>query len=181
MFVRLASRIERDSEEAKDIVREVYARLISMEGWASIANPRLYAAKMVRNLALERARRAKIVQFKQFSDFTDFDVIDDSPSQHRVVAAQDLMQRIIRAVDAMPERCRAALLLRRFSNRSASEAALELGISISTLEKRLARSIVLLTQALGPLSDDTQELEPDVTGPGCEQVDMRQRGRAATG
>jgi RNA polymerase sigma factor (sigma-70 family) len=150
-FLQAARRIERDPDIAGDLVREAYARLLALEGWASIANPRHYTAKMVRNLALERLRRAKVVRLQPLGDVDQLDVVDDSPSQHRVVAAQQLMQRIIHAVDQMPERCRAVLVRRRFDNQSASEAASELGISVSTLEKRLARSIVLLSQAVGPL------------------------------
>ena len=149
-FVAAARRLERDADAADDLVQEAYARLYAMDGWASIASPRHYVMRMLRNLSIERLRRAKIVQFQRISDIEDFDVEDDSPSPFRVAAGRELVARIADALAAMPERCRTVLVRRRFDQQPAGEIARELGISLSTMEKRLARAVVLLTRALEP-------------------------------
>lgn len=53
-FVSAARRMVRNPEEARDLVQEAFTRLLVMEGWADIANPRAYVFRMVRNLAIER-------------------------------------------------------------------------------------------------------------------------------
>lgn len=169
-FLKAALRIEKNTEDAHDLVRDAYTRLFSLDGWASIASPRHYTLKMVRNLALERVRRSKVVRFEQFSDIQNLEVTDESPSQHRVVASRDLMHRIVGAINRMPERCRAALVLRRFEEQSAMDAASQLGISVSTLEKRLARSIVLLTEAVSPFSSEFSSDEHCEDPPGLSKI-----------
>jgi RNA polymerase sigma factor (sigma-70 family) len=158
-LLQAALRIERNADAAHDLVRDVYARLYALDDWGAIERPRHYALTMVRNLALERLRRSKLVSVEQLPDTDVFDVADDSPSQFRILAARDMMARVSSAMDDMPERCRSALILRRFENRSAKEAAKALGISISTLEKRLARAIFLLSCVVGPVFADTDMLE----------------------
>jgi RNA polymerase sigma factor (sigma-70 family) len=153
-FLQAARRIERDAEAAHDIVRDVYARLYALESWGSIANPRHYTLTMIRNLALERLRRAKVAPIEMLPDADDMDIVDDSPCQHQVLAGRDLLARVFNAIDAMPERCRTALILRKFNDQPAGEAAETLGISTSTLEKRLARATLLLSQAVAPLLCD---------------------------
>jgi RNA polymerase sigma-70 factor (ECF subfamily) len=84
-----------------------------------------------------------------------------------------MVARIGEALAQMPERCRTVLIRRRFDNQSPTEIARELGISLSTLEKRLARAVVLLGRALDPAMpsspatsdlDETDSLADAVTG-----------------
>ncbi|MDD3799337.1 MAG: sigma-70 family RNA polymerase sigma factor [Novosphingobium sp.] len=170
-FLEAARRLERDADAAHDLVQEAFARLFAMDGWASIAYPRQYVLRMLRNMSIERLRRAKIVEFQRISDIEDFDVEDDTPDQFRIASGKDLVGRVRTALNAMPERCRTVLIRRRFDGQPPREIARELGISLSTMEKRLARALVLLSRAL-----DTVEPKDVHEGPGIVQ-----RDDAATG
>lgn len=149
-FLRVARRLERDIDAANDLVQEAYVRLYAMDGWASIASPSHYVLRMVRNMSIERLRRSKIIAFQRISDIDESNFVDDAPCQFRVAAGKELVARIGEALAAMPERCRTVLVRRRFDNQPPREIARELGISLSTMEKRLARAVVLLARALGP-------------------------------
>ncbi|TNE42294.1 MAG: RNA polymerase sigma factor [Sphingomonadales bacterium] len=149
-FVEAARRFERDADAAHDLVQEAYAWLYASDGWASIRNPRHYVLRMLRNMSIERLRRAKIIEFQRISDIEDFDIADEAPCQFRVAAGKDMVARVRHALAVMPERCRAVLVRRKFDGQPPREIARELGISLSTMEKRLARAVVLLSRAIEP-------------------------------
>jgi len=144
-----AARALTDSEdEARDLVQEVYVKLFSLDGWAAIESPPGYVMRMLRNLAIEHLRRAKIVSFRRLTEADAQNIWDESSDPFRVTAAREQLSKVMEALGKLPERCRAVLLRRRFADETPTEIARATGESISTLEKRLARGMQLLTQAL---------------------------------
>lgn len=149
-YLAAARRFTRGSEEAADLVQEALVRLVALDGWAAIADPRAYVLRSIHNIAMERIRRAKVVDFQQLTEMDTLDLRDDAPDAFRVVAGRDQMARLGKAIELLPERCRTVFVRRRFRDQSPGEIARDLGISLSTLEKRLARALYLLTRALEP-------------------------------
>jgi RNA polymerase sigma-70 factor (ECF subfamily) len=144
-----AARALMDSEdEARDLVQEVYVKLFSLDGWAAIESPPGYVLRMLRNLAIEQLRRAKIVSFRRLTEADAQNISDESPDPFRITAAREQLSKVMEALEKLPERCRAVLLRRRFQDETPTEIARATGESLSTLEKRLARGMQLLTQAL---------------------------------
>jgi RNA polymerase sigma factor (sigma-70 family) len=144
-----AARALTDSEdEARDLVQEIYAKLFTLDGWAAIENPPVYVLRMLRNLAIEHLRRTKIVSFRRLTEADAQTIGDESPDQFRVMAAHEQLGKVMNALEKLPERCRSVLLRRRFSDETPTEIAQATGESLSTLEKRLARSMQLLMKAL---------------------------------
>lgn len=158
LLLNSATRLCGDPEEARDLVQDVLIRMLAIEGWSAITNPRAYMLRMMRNQAIDRARRAKIVDFQQLVGLEDFDLIDDAPDQHRVAEDRQALEAFSRAVEALPERCRIVFERCRIAGQSPKQIAAELGLSLSTLEKRLARALELLTQALEPRHGDRSEM-----------------------
>lgn len=149
-YLAVARRLTGGGDEAADLVQDAFAKLLSVDGWSAITNPRSYVIRILYNLAIERMRRAQVVEFRPLPDAGALESIDDAPDSFRIVAAQDQLRRTQAAVAALPERCRVVLIRRRFHNESPRDIARDLGISLSTFEKRLARAIELLTLALAP-------------------------------
>lgn len=149
-FFALARRLSRTEDEADDLVQEALAKLLPLDGWAAIANPRSYVLRTIQNLAMERMRRARIVEFQQLTEIDAVNLCDEAPDAFRVAAGRDQVARLSDALAALPERCRTVLVRRRFRDQSAREIASDLGISVSTLEKRLTRALYLLGRALEP-------------------------------
>jgi RNA polymerase sigma-70 factor (ECF subfamily) len=145
-----AHRMSGDADEARDLVQDVFTKMLATEGWSAIANPQGYMLRVMRNMVIERLRRAKIVDFRQFVDTDHLDVVDEAPDQHRIAEDREAMEDFKRALGQLPERCRTVFLRRRIDDQSPREIAEDLGVSLSTLEKRLARAIALLTRALEP-------------------------------
>lgn len=146
-FREAARRLCRHQAEAEDLVQEAFARLFASQGWQAIAHPQAYVLAMLRNIAIERMRRAAVVDLRHFVDIGQTDIGDDAPCPHRVAEGRDALARLGQAIASLPERCRVVLLRRRVAGESAKAIASDLGISLSTFEKRLARAIHLLGQA----------------------------------
>jgi RNA polymerase sigma-70 factor (ECF subfamily) len=164
-FLSVARRLLRNSDDAQDLVQEVFTRLFVMEGWAVIASPRAYVLRMVRNLAIERIRRSRIIEFQQLADSEALNLADETPDPFRAACASDQVQRILAVLDKMPPMYRSVLIQRRLDERPISELARQMGMSASTLEKRLARAIYLLNAGLRadePATDgDESSARPD--------------------
>lgn len=144
-----AARALTDSEdEARDLVQEVYVKLFSLDGWAAIESPPGYVLRMLRNLAIEHLRRSKIVSFRRLTEADAQEIWDESPDPFRITAAREQLGKVMEALEKLPERFRAVLLRRRFEDETPTEIARATGETLSTLEKRLARGMQLLTQAL---------------------------------
>ncbi|MCC2977046.1 RNA polymerase sigma factor [Sphingomonas sp. PL-96] len=162
-YIDYARRTMRHEDEAGDVVQEAYAKLFTLDGWAAIANPPGYVMRMIRNIAIDRIRQARVVAMQPLPSPAMLDLADETPDSFRVVAAQTQMTQVQHAISALPERCRVALVRRRFAEETPREIAQDLGISVSTFEKRLARAVELLTHALTP-QDRWQEAQRSEEG-----------------
>jgi RNA polymerase sigma factor (sigma-70 family) len=147
-YIAAARALTGSEDEARDLVQEVYVKLFSLDGWVAIESPPGYVLRMLRNLAIEHLRRAKIVSFRRLTEADAQEIWDESPDPFRITAAREQLSKVMEALEKLPERCRAVLLRRRFEDETPTEIARATGESLSTLEKRLARGMQLLTQAL---------------------------------
>lgn len=158
----VAQRLCGDPDEARDLVQEVFARMLSTEGWAAISSPQAFMVRMLRNLAVERIRRARIVDFRQFVDADHLNLADDAPDPQRIAEDRQAVADFGQALEQLPERCRTVFVRRRIEDQSPREIASDLGVSLSTLEKRLARAITLLTKALEPRRREQAAMADDI-------------------
>lgn len=145
-----AQRLCGNSEDARDMVQDVFARMLATEGWAAITHPQAFMMRTLRNLAIERMRRSKIVDFRQIVDADHLGLADDAPDPQQIAEGREALEDFQQALDQLPERCRAVFVRRRIEEQPPRQIAAELNLSLSTLEKRLARAIELITRALEP-------------------------------
>lgn len=147
-YLGAALRLARDAEEARDIVQEAYVKLFGIDGWSAIQSPPGYVLRMIRNIAIERMRRAQIVRFQQLAEIDSHDIPDDAPDPFREASGRHEVRRLKAALESLPERYRTVVIRRRLGEESPRQIAQATGQSLSTLEKRLARGMQLLTAAL---------------------------------
>lgn len=122
-----AYRLCRGTDEARDLVQDVLARMLATDAWGAIVNPRTYMLRMMRNLAIDRLRRARIVDFRHFVEFENFDVPDDTPDQHRIAEDRQQLDDLAHAIRALPDTCRTAFERCRVDGQSPRQIADELG------------------------------------------------------
>lgn len=154
-----AERLAGDRAEADDIVQDAYARLIALSDWQRLENPHAFAMRTIHNIAVERFRKADVVRIRQAAHLDWLDPADDSPSPERTLVARRELEQVAAALESLPERCREVVKLRRIEGHSPGEIAEKLGISVSTVEKHLAKGLRLLTERLAA-AQTIQESEP---------------------
>ena len=162
-FIARAQRLTKSPEAADDLVQEAYARLLGIDGWHALDNPRAYVFRILRNLAVEQIRRARVVDFQHLSGLETFDIADETPGTFQVVAAKDELASLFRAIDDLPERNRTVIRMRRIEDAPPRKIAQRLGLSLSTVEKRLARGLFLLTRALETGASTAKDSETDTS------------------
>lgn len=149
--MRQARRWSVEEDEARDLVHESYAQLLQLKSWDHILNPAAYVTRMIRNIALQRMRRARVVPMRQFAALEEAEHADPAPDSFAVVAARDELRRMMAAIEALPPACRRVVMLRKLEAMPPRDIAHQLGISLSTVEKHLSRGMLLLSRALrGP-------------------------------
>jgi RNA polymerase sigma-70 factor, ECF subfamily len=144
-----------DGAEAEDIAQEAFLRL-----WRNAATLQLgpyglkpWLRRVVSNLAIDRMRAARHT--------TVTDEVPETPirpTQTDNLEAKDLKARVTAALETLPERQRAALVLFHFEDMSQIEVGEALGISDEAVESLLARARRSLRAGL---KDDWQALMPD--------------------
>jgi RNA polymerase sigma-70 factor (ECF subfamily) len=147
-YLALARRLTGNRDQAADLVHDAYTRLFRDEAWRAIDHPPAYVLRMVRNLGIQRLRRTKIVNFASIANLDELEQADAGPDPFDRMVARHELRRLVNAIRELPARCRDVMILRRFEELPPREVAERLGLSLSTMEKRLARALVLLTKAL---------------------------------
>lgn len=147
-YLMLAGRLSANGEQAADLVHDVYARLLSSDAWRLIEDPRAYVLRMVRNLAIQQLRRARIVSIQNVANLEALNHADQTPDAFDRASSRQRLGLMLGALRDLPPRCREVVVLRRFDDLSCREIAARLGLSLSTVEKRLARGLFLLAEAM---------------------------------
>ncbi len=143
-----ARKLTGDAVEAEDLVQEAYAKVLGVPDWRRLEQPERFVLTIIRNLAFERFRRAKVVGIRQIGVLEMEALPDPAPDAHAVTSAREELLRVLEAVDRLPEQCRRVVTLRKMEGLSPGEIAVRLNLSISTVEKHLAKGLMLLTKAL---------------------------------
>ncbi|MDX3899698.1 MAG: RNA polymerase sigma factor [Sphingobium sp.] len=143
---RYALSLARQQDEAEELVQEAYARLFALEEWGAIANPHAFTMRIIRNLAIERFRRADVVRLDQGAMLTSLDIADQDPTPDVVAMDRSELNHIVRVMQDMPPRMREALHLRRIEGLPPALVAERMNISVSTVETHLVRALKLLVE-----------------------------------
>lgn len=150
-------RFTRAPQDVDDLIQEAYCRIAALEDVSHIDRPDRYFFQIVRNLLGEQLRRARVVQFETVAEidsgFGDY----ETPSPERAIAAESELTRVRRLIDALPERCRQILLLRKFEGLSQRDVARRLGVTEGVVENESVKGMRLIMQALRETEDDAGE------------------------
>ncbi len=135
------------TDEAADLVQEVFARAAGAGNFAEIVDPRPYLMKIARNLLLNRWR-AQTRAGAQFCPFDEEQMPIAQPDQFWWIEAADLLAAYQRAIKAMRPRTRQVFLMRRADQFTQREIADELGLGIRGVEAQMRRALAICERAL---------------------------------
>ncbi len=139
------------ADDAQDLVHEAFAKLIVYEGWRSVDNAQAFATSTLRNLALTRLRRKKIVSMNVFADLDRLGLADEMPTADRILEAREEFHLIAGFIRELPEKCRRVFILRKICGFSHAEIAVKLDLSVSTVEKHVVKGLRLCAERMAAL------------------------------
>lgn len=143
-LLAFAQRMLGDRATAEDVVQDTYMSLWRKAGdWTPKARVSTWLYRVARNAALDRLRKVRPTVAPE-----DVTLIDAGPAPDRGLDDAATADSVRSALDALPERQRAAIVLVHYEGLSGAEASAALDISVEALESLLARGRRALRQAL---------------------------------
>ncbi len=134
---RFPSRLDLD-----DLIQESYLRVLKAHARVPMDNPKAFLFATARNLALDYVKQPKFsrTDYLEQHDFADF--ADEGAAIPDVVARNQELEILTKAVQALPKRCRQAFTLAKIYGMSHKDIARKLGISRHTVAVQLRIGIV---------------------------------------
>jgi len=136
-LLRIAYLLTRNEADAEDLVQSALAKTYlaasRIEDRSALDG---YVRRAIVNTHISWWRRRRVVELP-----TD-ELPDEGVADHAV--ASDLQATIRRAVDRLPGRMRAAIMLRYYDDMTDAEVAELLGISLGTVKSTMARAVAKL-------------------------------------
>lgn len=145
MLYGIAWRMLGDAAEAEDVVQEAMVKLwVGAKGWTPVGGGLGgWLRRVATNLCLDRKRKT--------SRIVDGDVperADDSPAADALIDQQRRTEGVAEAMQQLPDRQRAAIVLTYYDGVSNAEAAQILGVGVKALESLLVRARQGLSRSL---------------------------------
>jgi len=126
--------------ESEDLAQEVFERLARREG-GEIVNIEGYLFQTASNVLTDRSRRRSVRYSDSHVEYDEqYHALEDF-SAERVIQGREELELVVRALEELPERTRAAFVLHRFEELKYAEIARRLGVSVSAVEKHIIRAL----------------------------------------
>jgi len=135
-------RILKRPEDVEDIAQESFMRVLEAGSKGKIEYPKAYLYRTARNLAFNALARKSNQLEDYIEDLPDPDVIGEGLSLEDQVMAQKRFELFCRATAELPEQCRRVMILCRVYGLSQKEVSERLNISVSTVEKHIAKGLL---------------------------------------
>lgn len=132
--------------DAADLAHDTYMRMLASGRLPEPAQSRQYLTQIARGLAIDLYRRRRI-------EAAYLEIISQLPearvpgTETRLIVIETLAE-IDTILHNLPEQVRRALLLRKLDGWSYRDIAAQLGVSISSVEKYIARALLACYQAV---------------------------------
>jgi len=150
-------RMLNDYDRAVDLAQETFVRVyMNAERYQANYSFSTYIYRIASNLAitdLRQRKRRRLIPIPFFSDKDGEELEIELPDTRQVAADEAMIederrQAVARAIASLPEKYRAAVVLRDIEGRSYEEISAVLGLSDGTVKSRINRARNLLKEKL---------------------------------
>jgi RNA polymerase sigma-70 factor (ECF subfamily) len=145
MLFAVAWRMLGDAAEAEDVVQEAITRVwVKAASWTPVGGGLGgWLRRIATNLCIDRQRKRAFNSDAELPERAD-----DSPSADMLIDEARRQAAVTTAMQALPDRQRAAIVLTYYEGVSNAEAAAVLGIGVKALESLLVRARQGLSRSL---------------------------------
>lgn len=133
----------RTEHEADDLVQEAWIRLAKYERDQEVEQPEAFLMRAALNLSID-AHRARQTRGEEVL-LEDVVLVDATPSAEAVLLGRERLAHLSTCLGRLTETSRTILLAHRVDGMSYQEIARARGLSVSAVEKHIAKATLLLT------------------------------------
>jgi RNA polymerase sigma-70 factor (ECF subfamily) len=137
-----------DQAEVEDLVQEVFARVVARDSQSRVDHLGGYVFRTAASVLADRARRRFVRHAEDHVEFDPDQHADGDFDPERVLSGREDLSAATAALLSLPERTRTIFVLSRLEGCGYREIGSRLGISVSAVEKQMARATHHLTQHL---------------------------------
>ncbi|MCX2862271.1 RNA polymerase sigma factor [Paucibacter sp. PLA-PC-4] len=145
VFSRIRDALRRrgsSTQDAEDIVQEAWVRLARYEREQVVDKPEAFLMQTALNLAIDE-HRGRVTHGEQVV-LEEVILVDDSPPVEAVVLGRERLARLEQCLGRLGEKPRDIFLAHRIDGLTYREIADQQGLSISTVEKHVAKATMQL-------------------------------------
>ncbi|MCW3797206.1 sigma-70 family RNA polymerase sigma factor [Sphingomonas sp. BN140010] len=137
--------------DVDDLVQEVFVRLAGRQTGAEISNLDGYIFQTASNVLADYGRRRAVRKSSAHVSLEPADHGTDDLAPDRIAAGKQELRSALARLLELPERTRTIFILHRLEGLRYREVAIQLGLSVSAVEKHMIRAI----RHLGTLPSET--------------------------
>lgn len=148
-LLQFSKTIIRSNEMAEEIVEDVFIKLwCNRTSVTNINNLNVYLYVAVKNTSLNiLSQKAKHLVTAPF-DFLEIDLDNEFDSPDQLMITAEMMQRMQKAIDSLPPRCKMIFKLVREDGLKYKEVGEILNISVNTIDAQMAIAVKKICRAL---------------------------------
>ncbi len=150
----LALRFLSDSCEAEDIAQETFIRVFrAADTYTPDAKFTTWLYTIVKNLCFNAIRKRQSATLVSIDEETAPEIASREDDPARSLEREQLRKMVSRAVNALPENLRIAVILQKFHGLSYEEIAAVLGCSVNAVKLRVHRAKDFLSRELAGIAE----------------------------
>lgn len=130
-------------DEIDDLIQDAFVRLQTYCRDRQIAQPEAFLVRTALNLVIDAQRKASTAPGMQ-GGVESLALIDPHPLPDEVLQGEERLQQLNAGIEALTPRVREVFLLYRLEGFSYAQIAQHLGLSVSTVEKHVAKASLFL-------------------------------------
>lgn len=145
-FARVRSalmRRGRTSDEADDLVQEAWVRLACYEKDRDVVQPEAFLMRAALNLSID-AYRARSSHGEEIV-IDEIELVDAAPTAEAIMLGRERIARLSVGLGRLSDRTRDIFLAHRIDGLSYQEIARQHRLSISSVEKHVAKATLMIT------------------------------------
>jgi RNA polymerase sigma-70 factor (ECF subfamily) len=126
-------------DDDDDLIQEAFLRLQLYCQEKPVEQPEAFLVRTALNLSVDEHRSA-YHRLTSASPVESLPLLDSRPPPEEILATQQRLQSVRRALEALSPRAREVFLLHRAEGYTYGQIATRLGITVSTVEKHMAKA-----------------------------------------
>jgi RNA polymerase sigma factor (sigma-70 family) len=136
-------------EDAEDLIQEAYLRLHVYCQSQEVRKQEAFLMRTIQNLSIDRHRRTHHDLYVEGSP-EDLLLADLRPTPDEDLANQQRLYKVGAVLDSLAPRTREVFIMHRLEGFGCAQIATTFGISLSAVEKHIARAMLALMEIVEP-------------------------------